>query len=59
MIYSPQELFFFLKSRGLDERDHEVVTQFPRRNLCTVSSMTTFKELGLNPRETIFVHTTE
>lgn len=54
-----QELFEFLSSKGFPENEHEVVSQFPRRNLSEVDHNTTFKDLGLYPRETVFVHTVE
>lgn len=54
-----QELFNFLQKQGLDMSEHEVVTQFPRRNISEIDQTVNFKMSGLYPRETLFVHTAE
>lgn len=54
-----QELFDFLRKQGLDTSEHEVVTHFPRRSVSEINQSINFKNAGLYPRETLFVHTAE
>jgi len=50
-----QALLKFIDTKGFSPENHEVVTNFPRRQLNTLDCSKTLKELGLYPRETVFV----
>merc|ERR1719468_318033 len=45
----------FVKFKGFKLDDHEIITNFPRRILTDLDSSRTLKELGLFPKEMIFV----
>jgi len=49
-------LLLYIEEKGYSVESHEVVTNFPRRVLHSLDSKATLKELGLFPRETVFVH---
>lgn len=51
-----QELFQFLELQGLNFAEHEVVTHFPRRSISQLQRSMSFRDAGLFPRETVFVH---
>lgn len=50
-----QALLMFISFKGFSLENHEVVTNFPRRQLNTLDTSKTLKEMGLFPRETVFV----
>jgi len=50
-----QALLLFISFKGFNLENHEVVTNFPRRQVNTLDSSQTLKEVGLYPRETVFV----
>jgi len=50
-----QALLKFIEYKGFSPENHEVVTNFPRRQLNTLDTSQTFKDAGLYPRETVFV----
>jgi len=50
-----QALLKYIEYKGFSPENHEVVTNFPRRQLNTLDSSQTFKDAGLYPRETVFV----
>jgi len=49
-------LLLYIQEKGYSVESHEVVTNFPRRVLHSLDSKATLKDLGLFPRETVFVH---
>jgi len=50
-----QALLKFIEFKGFSPENHEVVTNFPRRQLNTLDSTQTLKDAGIFPRETVFV----
>ena len=42
-------------SEGFPVESHEIVTNFPRRILTDLDTSQTLKDLGLFPKETVFV----
>jgi hypothetical protein len=50
-----QAIVQFVISEGFPLESHEIVTNFPRRVLSDLDKNQSLKELGLFPRETIFV----
>jgi len=50
-----QALLLYVCSKGFSLENHEVVTNFPRRQVNTLDTSQTLKEAGLYPRETVFV----
>ena len=50
-----QAIIGFVKSEGYALDQHEIVTNFPRRILTDLDTSQTLKELGLFPKETVFV----
>jgi len=50
-----QALLKFIEHKGFSPENHEVVTNFPRRQLNTLITTQTLKDAGLFPRETVFV----
>jgi len=48
-------LLTFVSFKGFSTENHEIVTNFPRRQLNTLESTKSLKEVGLFPRETVFV----
>lgn len=50
-----QALLLFAVSSGYPAESYELVTHFPRRRLCSLNKEQTLKEVGLFPRETIFI----
>jgi|ERR1712181_97145 len=49
-------LLLYIQEKGYSVESHEVVTNFPRRVLHSLDSKASLKDLGLFPRETVFVH---
>jgi hypothetical protein len=50
-----QAIVQFVISEGFPLESHEIVTNFPRRVLSDLDKNQSLKDLGLFPRETIFV----
>eukprot|EP00092_Neocalanus_flemingeri_P015956 GFUD01017273.1.p1 GENE.GFUD01017273.1~~GFUD01017273.1.p1 ORF type:complete len:450 (-),score=171.83 GFUD01017273.1:167-1516(-) len=50
-----QALLLFISFKGFSLENHEVVTNFPRRQVNALDTSQTLKEVGLYPRETVFV----
>ncbi|XP_054712872.1 LOW QUALITY PROTEIN: UBX domain-containing protein 7-like [Uloborus diversus] len=48
-------LMIFINELGYDNEKYELVTNFPRRNLCQLDQSKTLKEVDLFPREMVFV----
>lgn len=48
-------LISFASCSGYDEETHELITNFPRRNLSTLDHTVTLRDAGLYPKETIFI----
>lgn len=48
-------LLLYIEELGYDAQKYELVTNFPRRNLCLLDLNKTLKEVDLYPREMIFV----
>ncbi|XP_029833348.4 UBX domain-containing protein 7 [Ixodes scapularis] len=48
-------LISFASCSGYDEETHELVTNFPRRNLNSLDHSATLRDAGLFPKETIFI----
>lgn len=52
-----QSLLLYIAEQGCELENHDVVTNFPRRQLNTEDlQQETLQQLGLHPRETVFVH---
>ena len=50
-----QAIVKFVVSEGFPIESHEIVTNFPRRILTDLDTSQTLKDLGLFPKETVFV----
>ena len=50
-----QAIIKFVSSEGFSLENHEIVTNFPRRILTDLDTSQTLKDLGLFPKETVFV----
>ncbi|EEC13385.1 UBX domain-containing protein, putative, partial [Ixodes scapularis] len=48
-------LISFASCSGYDEETHELITNFPRRNLNSLDHSATLRDAGLFPKETIFI----
>uniref|UniRef100_A0A224Z518 UBX domain-containing protein n=1 Tax=Rhipicephalus zambeziensis TaxID=60191 RepID=A0A224Z518_9ACAR len=48
-------LIAYASSNGFSEETHELVTNFPRRNLSDLDHSLTLRDLGLFPKETLFI----
>ncbi|OQR67285.1 UBX domain-containing protein 7-like [Tropilaelaps mercedesae] len=48
-------LTLFAHEQGFSESSHELVTNYPRRNLSELDSSLMLNEVGLYPKETIFI----
>ncbi|XP_077515607.1 UBX domain-containing protein 7-like [Amblyomma americanum] len=48
-------LIIFASCSGFREETHELVTNFPRRNLSELDHSLTLREVGLFPKETLFI----
>ncbi|KAH6940433.1 hypothetical protein HPB50_027583 [Hyalomma asiaticum] len=48
-------LILYASSSGFGEETHELVTNFPRRNLSDLDHSLTLRDLGLFPKETLFI----
>ncbi|KAH7962518.1 hypothetical protein HPB52_016664 [Rhipicephalus sanguineus] len=52
---SMQALILYASSNGFGEETHELVTNFPRRNLSDLDHSLTLRDLGLFPKEALFI----
>lgn len=50
-----EALQLFVETFGYSQKNYELVTNFPRKNLSDLELTKTLKDVGLYPRETIFV----
>ena len=50
-----QAIVRYVASEGYSLDKHEIVTNFPRRILTDLDTTQTLKDLGLFPKETVFV----
>ncbi len=50
-----QAIIGFVKKEGFSSDQYEIVTNFPRKILTDLDPKQTLKELGLFPKETVFV----
>ena len=50
-----QAIVGYVASEGYSLDKHEIVTNFPRRILTDLDTTQTLKDLGLFPKETVFV----
>lgn len=50
-----QMVLNYLGSKGFNSDNHKVLTTFPKKDLTTVDTDQSFKDLGLCPQETLFV----
>ncbi|XP_035216881.1 UBX domain-containing protein 7-like [Stegodyphus dumicola] len=50
-----KSLLLYLEELGYDTEQYELVTNYPRRNLCQLDLCKTLKEVDLYPREMVFV----
>ncbi|XP_075536395.1 UBX domain-containing protein 7 isoform X2 [Dermacentor variabilis] len=48
-------LILYASSNGFGEETHELVTNFPRRNLSELDHSSTLRDVGLFPKETLFI----
>ncbi|KAH8040705.1 hypothetical protein HPB51_012020 [Rhipicephalus microplus] len=48
-------LILYASSNGFGEETHELVTNFPRRNLSDLDHSLSLRDLGLFPKETLFI----
>ncbi|XP_037563720.1 UBX domain-containing protein 7-like [Dermacentor silvarum] len=48
-------LILYASSNGFGEETHELVTNFPRRNLSELDHSLTLRDVGLFPKETLFI----
>lgn len=48
-------LLLYISSHGYNMNEYEVVTNFPRRNLNSLTASDSLSQVGLFPRETVFV----
>ncbi|XP_076370816.1 UBX domain-containing protein 7-like isoform X2 [Tachypleus tridentatus] len=50
-----QALVLYVAAQGFPRENYELVTNFPRRNLSELKPSETLKDIGLFPRETVFI----
>ncbi|XP_013789365.1 UBX domain-containing protein 7-like [Limulus polyphemus] len=50
-----QALVSYVAAQGFPRENYELVTNFPRRNLSDLKPSETLKDVGLFPRETVFI----
>ncbi|XP_076311270.1 UBX domain-containing protein 7-like isoform X1 [Tachypleus tridentatus] len=50
-----QALVLYVAAQGFPKDHYELVTNFPRRNLSDLKPSQTLKDIGLFPRETVFI----